>query len=414
MAVARLRVVPCIAALAAVLLVAVAPGGVAGHTRGVRPGNQQPSFPENATRVEAIERQFMEWVRYMGGLQHSTLHHALARAFPSYTLVVDKNPAFGDFTTIQAAVDSIPVINLVRVVIKINSGTYTEKVNVSPMRAFITLEGAGADKTIVQWGDTADSPSGRAGRPLGTYNSASFAVNAQYFLARNITFKVTQSDADLPLFYLGCIAVVSSICGDDTEQNTSPVPKPGALGKQAVALRVSADNAAFVGCRFLGAQDTLYDHSGRHYYKECYIEGSVDFIFGNALSLFEDCHVHAIARDYGALTAQNRQSMLEDTGFSFVNCRVTGSGALYLGRAWGTFSRVVFAFTYMDDIIIPRGWHNWGDPNRELTVFYGQYKCSGPGASFSGRVSWSRELTDEEAKPFISLSFIDGTEWVRL
>jgi pectinesterase len=70
-------------------------------------------------------------------------------------------------------------------------------------------------------------------------------------------------------------------------QNTSPVPKAGATGKQAVALRVSADNAAFVGCRILGAQDTLYDHSGRHYYKECYIEGSIDFIFGNALSLYE-------------------------------------------------------------------------------------------------------------------------------
>jgi hypothetical protein len=82
----------------------------------------------------------------------------------------------------------------------------------------------------------------------------------------------------------------------------------------------------------------------------------------------QDCHVHAIARDYGALTAQNRQSMLEDTGFSFVNCRVTGSGALYLGRAWGTFSRVVFAYTYMDNIIIPNGWYNWGDPNRELYV----------------------------------------------
>ncbi|VAH42024.1 unnamed protein product [Triticum turgidum subsp. durum] len=232
------------------------------------------------------------------------------------------------------------------------------------MRAFITLEGAGADKTIVQWGDTADTPAGPRGRPLGTYGSASFAVNAQYFIARNITFK-----------------------------NTAPVPNAGATGKQAVALRVSADNAAFVGCRFLGAQDTLYDQSGRHYYKDCYIEGSIDFIFGNALSLYEGCHVHAIARDYGALTAQNRQSMLDDTGFSFVSCRVTGSGALYLGRAWGTFSRVVFAYTYMDDII---------------------YKCTGPGASYSGRVSWSRELTDEEAKPFISLSFIDGTEWIRI
>lgn len=191
------------------------------------------------------------------------------------------------------------------------------------------------------------------------------------------------------------------------------MPPPGAIGKQAVAFRISADTAAFVGCKFLGAQDTLYDHLGRHYYKDCYIEGSVDFIFGNGLSFFEGCHLHAIAQVTGAVTAQGRSSMLEDTGFSFVNCKVTGSGALYLGRAWGPFSRVIFAYTYMDNIIIPKGWHNWGDPLREMTVFYGQYKCSGPGASFAGRVSWCRELTEQEAKPFISLSFIDGSEWIK-
>jgi pectinesterase len=92
--------------------------------------------------------------------------------------------------------------------------------------------------------------------------------------------------------------------------------------------------------------------------------------------------VHAIARNTGALTAQGRSSMLQDTGFSFVNCKVTGSGALYLGRAWGPFSRVIFAYTYMDNIIIPKGWYNWGDPNREMYViffstsfFIYQFKC---------------------------------------
>jgi pectin methylesterase-like acyl-CoA thioesterase len=74
---------------------------------------------------------------------------------------------------------------------------------------------------------------------------------------------------------------------DRAAQNTAPVPRPGALGKQGVALRISADNAAFVGCNFVGGQDTLYDHLGRHYYRDCCIEGSVDFIFGNALSLYE-------------------------------------------------------------------------------------------------------------------------------
>ncbi|XP_066368211.1 probable pectinesterase 53 isoform X2 [Miscanthus floridulus] len=393
----RARLLLCCVVAAALL---VAPGEVAAaghgkqrhtHTRRLRPGKSGAAaakplpYPVNATRVEAIERQFTRWVRFMGGLGHSSYNRALNRAFlPTRTLVVDKNPAAGNFTSIQAAVESLPLINLARVVIRVNAGTYTEKVNISPMRAYVTVEGAGADKTVVQWGDTADT-AGSGGRPMGTFGSATFAVNSMFFVAKNITFK-----------------------------NTAPVPRPGALGKQGVALRISADNAVFVGCNFLGAQDTLYDHLGRHYYRDCYIEGSVDFIFGNALSLYVGCHVHAIARNYGALTAQNRQSLLEDTGFSFVNCRVTGSGALYLGRAWGTFSRVIFAYTYMDNIIIPRGWYNWGDPTREMTVFYGQYKCTGPGANYAGRVQWSRELTDEEARPFISLDFIDGFEWLRL
>ncbi|CAN6456797.1 unnamed protein product [Victoria cruziana] len=68
----------------------------------------------------------------------------------------------------------------------------------------------------------------------------------------------------------------------------------------------------------------------------------------------------------------------------------------------------------MDNIIIPQGWYNWGDPSREMTVFYGQYKCLGPGANYAGRVAWSRELTDEEAKPFTNLNFVDGTEWIRI
>ncbi|VAH21348.1 unnamed protein product [Triticum turgidum subsp. durum] len=240
------------------------------HTKGLRPGKAAGAaarpYPANATAAEAIERRFTRWVRFMGGLDHSVFQRALNRALlPSTrTIVVDRTPGAGDFTTIQGAVDSLPLINLARVVIKVNAGTYTEKVSISPLRAFVTVEGAGADRTVVQWGDTADT-AGPWGRPFGTFASATFAVNSQFFVAKNITFK-----------------------------NTAPVPRPGALGKQGVALRISADNAAFVGCNFLGAQDTLYDHLGRHYYKDCYIEGSVDFIFGNALSLYEDGVLRAV------------------------------------------------------------------------------------------------------------------------
>ncbi|KAK9697585.1 hypothetical protein RND81_08G046900 [Saponaria officinalis] len=336
----------------------------------------------NMTKSWESEVQFMKWVNFVGSLKHTLFKTAKNKLFPSYTLTVSKNPNTGDFTTIQDAIDSLPIINLVRVVIKVKAGTYEEKVNIPALKSFVSIEGEGADKTIVQWGDTAHTL-GPNGRPLGTYGSATFAVNSPYFTAKNITFK-----------------------------NTTPAPPPGAVGMQAVALRISADTAAFIGCKFLGAQDTLYDHLGRHYYKDCYIEGTVDFIFGNALSLFEGCHVHAVAQNYGAVTAQGRSSMLDDTGFSFVNCKVTGSGVLYLGRAWGPFSRVIFAYTFMDNIILPKGWYDWGDPTRQMTVSYGQYKCTGPGASFAGRVAWSRELTDEEAKPFLSLSFIDGSEWI--
>lgn len=163
----------------------------------------------------------------------------------------------------------------------LNWKIFSEKVNISPLKSFITIEGAGADKTVVQWGDTAQTI-GAKGQPIGTYNSATFAVNSLYFIAKNITFKVTNTEyRPLPP------SVHSLIVRTNMFQNTTPVPAPGAIGKQAVAFRISGDTAAFLGCKFLGAQDTLYDHLGRHYYKDCYIEGSVDFIFGNGLSLFE-------------------------------------------------------------------------------------------------------------------------------
>ncbi|CAN6848626.1 unnamed protein product [Brassica oleracea] len=354
------------------------------HTKGLRLRPRNQTNVNTTSQRQNPEEEFMKWVRFVGSLKHSVFKAAKNKLFPSYTLTVHKNQNKGDFTNIQDAIDSLPLINLVRVVIKFHAGVYKEKVNIPPMKSFVTIEGEGAETTIVEWGDTAQTPDTK-GNSMGTFNSASFAVNSPFFVAKNITFK-----------------------------NTTPVPLPGAVGKQAVALRVSADNAAFFGCKMLGAQDTLYDHSGRHYYKDCYIEGSVDFIFGNALSLYEGCHVHAIADKLGAVTAQGRSSVLEDTGFSFMNCMVTGTGVLYLGRAWGPFSRVVFAYSYMDNIILPRGWYNWGDPSRETTVFYGQYKCTGEGANYAGRVAWAKELADEEAKPFISLTFIDGSEWIKL
>ncbi|CAI0461712.1 unnamed protein product [Linum tenue] len=297
--------------------------------------------------VVAEPKDYSKWLHQiqMGSFnKHALFQKSNNKPRPCLTLKVRKHKRHSKssrmFTTLHKAIDSIPVVNNCRVVISIGKGTFREKVEIPATMGYVTLKGAGAGKTIIEWGDTADRI-GRDGHPLGTYGSATFAVNSPYFIARNITFK-----------------------------NTAPPPPSGALGKQAVALRISADTAAFIGCKFIGAQDTLYDHTGRHYFKHCYIEGSVDFVFGNGLSLYEKCHLHAVTNSFGALTAQKRGSLLEETGFSFVGCKVTGSGALYLGRAWGSFSRVVFAYTFMDKIITPPGWYDWGDKNREMDCVF--------------------------------------------
>uniref|UniRef100_J3M083 Pectinesterase n=1 Tax=Oryza brachyantha TaxID=4533 RepID=J3M083_ORYBR len=114
-------------------------------------------------------------------------------------------------------------------------------------------------------------------------------------------------------------------------QNTAPAPMPGMQGWQAVAFRISGDKAFFFGCGFYGAQDTLCDDAGRHYFRDCYIEGSIDFIFGNGRTLYKDCELHSTAQRFGSVAAQGRHDPCERTGFAFVNCRVTGTGRLYLG-----------------------------------------------------------------------------------
>ncbi|KAK9165507.1 hypothetical protein Scep_000698 [Stephania cephalantha] len=182
---------------------------------------------------------------------------------------------------------------------------------------------------------------------------------------------------------------------------------------RAVALRVSGDKAAFYGCRILSYQDTLLDDAGRHYYSNCYIEGATDFICGNAASLFEKCRINSLSEGGGAITAQRRMSPDEYTGFTFLGCRITGNGRAALGRPWGDYSRVIFAYSYMAKAVVPQGWNDWGDPTKQSTVYYGQYKCYGPGGSASGRVKWSKVLTDDNVAPFMTKDMIGGRAWLR-
>lgn len=290
-----------------------------------------------------------------------------------------------DFTTIQAAVDSIPKHNQVPTLICIAAGEYREKVLVPKTKDFISF--IGDDNTVVVWNDTAGTLSPETNHPLRTFNSPTVAINAKFFVARNIIF-----------------------------ENDAPPPQQGEIGGQAVALRITGDCAAFYNCKFLGHQDTLYDQKGRHYFKNSFIQGSVDFIFGNGRSLYKNCYVRALAIGYqsvGSVTAQKRGATKFDSGFSFLQCNLTGDGNVYLGRAWGEESRVVFAYTWMADVVTPEGWNDWGIPSRERTVFYAEFECSGPGANNSTRVPWARQLTPQEAQPFLTVGFINGETWLQ-
>ncbi|XP_052178844.1 probable pectinesterase 8 [Diospyros lotus] len=300
------------------------------------------------------------------------------------TLCVDRNGCC-NFTTVQSAVDAVGVSSPKRTVIWINSGIYFEKVIVPRTKPNITFQGQGFLTTAIAWNDTANSSH-------GTFYSGSVQVFAANFIAKNISF-----------------------------MNVAPIPNPGDVGAQAVAIRVAGDQSAFWGCGFFGAQDTLHDDRGRHYFKDCYIQGSIDFVFGNARSFYESCQLTSIASPVpvgarvinGAVTAHGRASREENSGFAFVNCTVGGTGRIWLGRAWRPFSRVVFAFTAMTDIIAPEGWNDFNDPTRDQTVFYGEYNCTGTGANTSLRVPYAQRLNNSQASPFLNLSFIDADQWLQ-
>ncbi|CAL5405360.1 unnamed protein product [Camellia sinensis] len=129
---------------------------------------------------------------------------------------------------------------------------------------------------------------------------------------------------------------------------------------------------------------------------------------------FEDCVLHSTAERFGAIAAHHRDSQYDDTGFSFVNCTINGSGIVYLGRAWGNYSREIYSYCDLDNIITPSGWSDWNQPSRQKTVMFGEYHCTGRGAYKRNRVSRSKSLNYEEVKPYLNVAFIAGVQWLRL
>ncbi|XP_027333569.1 pectinesterase QRT1-like [Abrus precatorius] len=298
-------------------------------------------------------------------------------------IIVDQNGK-GHSKTVQGAVDLVPDNNRKRVKIYIYPGIYREKVFVPVTKPYVSFIGKRnrTESAVITW-NSKSSDKGPNGQALGTYDSATVAVDSNYFCATEVTFENTV------------------------------VAAPGGKGMQAVALRVNSERAVFYRVRIKGTQDTLLDNEGKHYFLKCRIQGKVDFICGNAKSLFEKCRLQSIAENYGAIAAHHRDKP-DDSGFSFVGCSIRGTGSVYLGRAWGKYSRIIYSNCNMDGIINPEGWSEFNHPERRKTAVFGEYQCKGRGADRRHRVPWSKSFSYQEARPFLDKSFIDGDQWLRL
>ncbi|XP_011041973.1 PREDICTED: probable pectinesterase/pectinesterase inhibitor 7 [Populus euphratica] len=294
----------------------------------------------------------------------------------------------GNFTTIKDAVAAAPNNtdgSNGYFMIYVTAGIYEEYVSIAKNKKYLMMVGDGINQTVI---------TGNRSVVDGwtTFNSATFVVVAPNFVAVNITFR-----------------------------NTA-----GAVKHQAVALRSGADLSAFYGCSFEGYQDPLYTHSMRQFYRECDIYGTVDFIFGNAAVVLQNCNLYPrlpMSGQFNAITAQGRTDPNQNTGTSIHNCNIKAADDLassnatvktYLGRPWKQYSRTVYMQSFMDGLINPAGWQIWSGDFALNTSYYAEYNNTGPGSDTTNRVTWPgfHVINATDAVNFTVSSFLLGNDWL--
>ncbi|KAJ8450114.1 hypothetical protein Cgig2_033308 [Carnegiea gigantea] len=337
---------------------------------------RRPKGPSQAQRRPRVDKYIWQLVSWN-------------QANSTADIVVAKDGS-GNYRSIKEAVDALPRTTASRggkrVVVYVKAGVYDEKVEIKWNHKNVMFVGDGMDKTVVTGhsniidGDT-------------IVGSATFVVFGDGFWARDMTFE--------------------NIAGPQKHQ--------------AVALMVASDRSLFYQCSFKGYQDTLFVHSLRQFYRDCQIYGTIDFIFGNAAVVFQNCDIFVrrpMVHQGNVITAQGRESPNENTGISIHASRVRpapefasvkGSFKSFLGRPWRKYSRTIVAKTFLDRLIHPRGWIEWSGDFALSTLYYAEYMNTGPGASTTGRVKWPgfHVLRDpREVSPFTVRNFIQGASWI--
>lgn len=270
----------------------------------------------------------------------------------------------GEFRNINEAIEVCRAFMEYHKVIFVKKGTYKEKLVIPQWLTNIEICGEDRDNTIITWDDHANIFYAPTGKGMGTFRTFTLKIQGSKITLKNIT----------------------------VENNSAR------LG-QAVALHTEGDRLTFINCRFLGHQDTIYTGNAktRLFFKDCYIEGTTDFIFGPSTAWFEGCDIFCKANSY--ITAASTPQDVP-FGYIFNNCRITcdkGVDKVYLGRPWRDYSYTLFMNCELPREIRPEGWHQWR-PEAVKTARYMEYNNRGEGAATDQRVPWSRQLTKKEAQ----------------
>ncbi|CAA7024729.1 unnamed protein product [Microthlaspi erraticum] len=338
----------------------------------------QIQFPEMTSR-RLLSQEFPSWV---DGRARRLMTASLSEVKPDMVVAQDGS---GQYKTISEALENVPKKQNATFVVHIKAGIYKEFVQVNRTMPDLVFIGDGTDKTVIT-----GSKSFKDG--ITTYRTATVAIVGDRFIAKNMAF-----------------------------ENTA-----GAIKHQAVGIRVLSDMSIFHNCRFDGYQDTLYAHSHRQFYRDCTISGTIDFLFGDAAAVFQNCTFlvrKPLDNQACPITAHGRKDPRESTGFVLQGCTIAGepdylavkeTSKAYLGRPWKEFSKTIIMNSYIPDFVSPEGWQPWNGNFGLDTLFYSEVRNTGPGAPVANRVTWKgiKKLTEEEIIGFTPAQYIQGDEWI--
>jgi pectinesterase len=298
---------------------------------------------------------------------------------PKDAIIVAKDGS-GNFKTVTEAINSLPNNASSERVIYIKNGTYYEYIVCQ--KKFVTMVGENRDKVILTY-DLNNAKTGSSSK------CATFRSYGDNFKAFDITF-----------------------------ENTAPFP---GVNTQAPAINCMAKNQYYENCRFLSYQDTLLSNTGTQYFKNCYIRGFTDFIWGSGRAVFDQCTIHVdskgdIYRANAYLTANgNKDGNFKEGGFLITNSKVTTDGSsFYLGRLWKQNCYVIFDNTeFPGNKLVKEGWTTFSNtPQYSSTSRVGEHKCYGPNYNTYGRVSYANQFSSVPSiAEFLggNISYIDDT-----